>query len=158
MTTATQNPVVDSMVQNAKAAAAKKENYSAETTAALLKAYETEKNTETLAKMFGKTAKSIVAKLSREKVYVKATYKTKTGEAPVSKEAIVSRIATLLNQNEEVLESLEKATKPALLIIQNALELQADMLGLDDDGETFEQLSANDGVLTTDDETTTVAE
>lgn len=156
MTTATQNTVVDSMVKEATKAAAKKENYSAETTAALLKAYETEKNTETLAKMFGKTAKSIVAKLSREKVYVKATYKTKTGEQPVSKQEIVAEIATLVNQSEEVLESLEKATKPALLIIKNALELQADLLESEpeeNDGDSFEQLSANDGTLTTESET-----
>jgi Zn-dependent M32 family carboxypeptidase len=151
MATATQNQAVENIVQNATKAAAKKENYSAETTAALLKAYETEKNTETLAKMFGKTAKSIVAKLSREKVYVKATYKTKTGEQPVSKQEIVAEIAILVNQSEEVLESLEKATKPALLIIQDALELQADLLEAEpEEGDSFEQLSANDGTLTTD--------
>lgn len=142
MTATTQNSaVVSSMVNEATKAAAKKENYSPETTAALLKAYETEKDTAKLAEMFGKTAKSIVAKLSREKVYVKATYKTKTGEQPVSKEEIVSKIATLLNKSEEELESLTKATKPVLQLIESTLQVSADLLQKDYDGDTFEQLS-----------------
>ena len=89
-------------------------------------------------------------------MYVKPAYKTKTGEAPISKEEIVSKIATLLNKTDEEMESLTKATKPVLQLIENALTMQAELLDID--GDSFKQLSANDGVLTTDAETTTVVE
>jgi len=165
-TTTQSNAAIDSIVTNAKAASKKQENYSTETTATLLKAWaESKKDQDAVAKMatmLGKTTKSIVAKLSREKVYVKPAYKTKTGEAPISKEEIVSKIATLLNKTEEELESLTKATKPVLQLIEAALSLQADLLDIDGEaekeGDSFEQLSANDGDLTTDVETTTVVE
>lgn len=145
-TTTQSNAVMASLTTEATKAAAKKENYSAETTTALLKAYESEKDTEKLAAMFGKTVKSIVAKLSREKVYIKPTYKTKTGEVPISKEELVSKIAVLLNKDEESLESLTKATKPVLQTIEAALRLQSELLDMNE-GDSFEQLSANDGVL-----------
>ena len=46
-----------------------------------------------LAKELNKSPKSIIGKLSREGVYRRSVYKTKTGETPVTKIELVSEIA-----------------------------------------------------------------
>ena len=130
MTIITNSAVMASVVADATVAAKKVENYSPEVLAKLLEAYKTEKDANVLANMFGKTSRSIVAKLSREKVWVKATYTTKSGEVPVSKEDHVLNIAILTNQEVEMLDSLEKANKTVLVSIENALQVQADILEL----------------------------
>lgn len=127
-TTTTGSTVMASTMENAKKASAKVENYSVETTEALRLAYAENKDTDALAVKFGKTSRSIIAKLSRMGVYVKPEYKTKTGETPISKEEIVANIATLIQADVEVLESLEKANKTALQLIFDALELQSTLL------------------------------
>lgn len=76
---------------------------------------------EKLAAEFGKTARSIVAKLSREKVYVKQEYTTKNGTAPVSKEEMVGIIAAFCGVKADKLESLEKANKGVLQLLQDVL-------------------------------------
>lgn len=127
-TTTAGSSVMASTMENAKKASTKVENYSVETTEALRLAYAANPNTDALALQFGKTSRSIIAKLSRMGVYVKPEYKTKTGETPISKEEIVANIATLIQADVEVLESLEKANKTALQLIFDALELQATLL------------------------------
>lgn len=67
-----------------------------------------------LAGELGKTTRSVIAKLSREGVYKAKEYRTKRGEKPVSKAALVAGIAALLDVDEDVAGSLEKATKPIL--------------------------------------------
>jgi hypothetical protein len=99
-------------------------NYTAEMTAELVEAYKaepTEVTVKAFAEKFGKTVKSVVAKLSREGVYVKKEYVTKNGEKPVAKAALVARLAELTGETEENLGSLEKATKHALEVLVNAL-------------------------------------
>ena len=62
-------------------------NYTEEQVAYMTKLYEenpTRETVENLAEEFGKSVKSIIGKLSREGVYKKTVYKTKTGEDPVS--------------------------------------------------------------------------
>ena len=49
-----------------------------------------------LAEDLDKSVKSIIGKLSREGVYKKTVYKTKTGEDPVTKKEIVQELAELL--------------------------------------------------------------
>ena len=66
---------------------------------------------DALAREFGKTTRSIIAKLSREGVYVAQPRTTKTGEPIVSKNEIVSDIASLLQVEVDDIASLEKATK-----------------------------------------------
>ena len=61
-------------------ATAKAVNYTAEQTAKLIADYQAGETVEALAFAMGKSVRSIVAKLVREKVYVKKEYKTKTGE------------------------------------------------------------------------------
>ena len=45
---------------------------------------------ERLAKEMDKTPKSVIGKLSREGVYRRSVYKTKTGETPVTKTELVA--------------------------------------------------------------------
>lgn len=104
-------------------------NYTPEMTAAMRAAYVASPTKDTVAALavqFGKTTKSIVAKLSREGVYVKAAYVTKAGTAPVKKDAMVAVIAGLIGASEESLDGLEKAPKVALALIANALKAQRD--------------------------------
>ncbi len=117
--------VMGAAVESGKKAATKVENYSAEVTEKLLAAWgQTDKSKEAVAKLaqeFGKTARSIVAKLSREKVYVKQEYVTKAGTAPVSKEELVTTIEAFCGVPAGKLESLEKANKGVLQILLDVL-------------------------------------
>ena len=121
------NSVMASVVTSAtKVAAGKVENYSADVTVKLLAAWDTSDkkrdDVEVLAVMFGKSIRSIVAKLSREKVYVKPAYVSKaSGVAPVSKESHVATIAAFMGVDVDKLESLEKANKTVLMLIESTL-------------------------------------
>lgn len=121
--------VVETASDKTTAAKGKPENYSAEVTAQLVKDYtESDKSDEVikaLADRFGKTARSIVAKLSREGVYQKKEYKTKTGGVPVSKEQHVTAIAAFMGVQPDKLESLEKANKTVLQLLEAALKRSA---------------------------------
>ena len=75
-----------------------------------------------LAAKFGKTTRSIVAKLSREKVYIAKEYTSKTGEAVQSKNEwadAIGKVIPTLSENE--IESLTKANKTALKKIFDVL-------------------------------------
>ena len=76
---------------------------------------------EELAHEFGKTVRSVRAKLVREGVYVKKTYKTKTGDKAETKENIVDDIARALGVASDQLGGLEKATKKALNLIRGTM-------------------------------------
>ena len=97
-------------------------NYTPEQTAVLVSRYVDESVTvEALALEFGKSVRSIVAKLSREKVYVAKTYTSKTGEKPVKKDSVADAIGAVLLLTEPEIESLTKANKTALNKIFAAL-------------------------------------
>ena len=103
-------------------------NYTPEMTAALVAGYKAEPTKATVdafAAKFGKTTKSIVAKLSREGVYKKAEPKAKDGSPVVHKDAMVGMIATAMGVTEEKLDGLEKAPKNALKLIFAALTAKA---------------------------------
>ena len=89
-------------------------NYTPEQTALLVEAYRAGATIESLAETFGKSVRSIVAKLSREGVYQKKTYTTKSGETPVSKDSLADKIGVLVGLSESETESLTKCTKTAL--------------------------------------------
>lgn len=76
---------------------------------------------ETLSEELDKSIKSIIGKLSREGVYKKTVYKTKTGEDPVTKKEIVQELAELLGIAYEAVAGLEKAPKSALKILREAI-------------------------------------
>ena len=92
-------------------------NYTEEMTKELITEYQ--KNpcrdtVEALAKRFEKTTKSVIGKLSREGVYIREAYKTKTGEDPVTKVEIVTDICDALGVEVSYLEGLEKSPKGTL--------------------------------------------
>lgn len=62
--------------------------------------------------------RSIIAKLSSLGVYQKKSYVNKRGEIPVKKSEHIERIATLLDCDLELLESLEKVNKVVLRLIE----------------------------------------
>jgi hypothetical protein len=96
-------------------------NYTPEQTAALVADYRDGISVEQLAMQLGKSVRSIVAKLSREGVYQKKEYKTKTGEAVVKKDSVADAIGAILRLPENDVESLTKANKSALKAIFEAL-------------------------------------
>lgn len=96
-------------------------NYTQEQTQNLIADYQAGIAIEQLAMQFGKSVRSIVAKLSREGVYQKKTYKTKTGEPVVKKDAHADAIGAILRLPENDIESLTKANKSALKAIFDAL-------------------------------------
>jgi hypothetical protein len=87
-------------------------NYTPEQTAQLVANYKAGATVEALATMFGKTTRSVVAKLSREGVY-QAKSKS-SGTARVKKAELVDRIASLCGANPEAFDSLEKANHEVL--------------------------------------------
>ena len=99
-------------------------NYSEEQTQYIVKEYRSNPNRETvesLATELNKSIKSIIGKLSREGVYRREIYKTKTGELPVTKVEIVSNIADSLGLEVENLFGLEKTPKATLKTLEDAI-------------------------------------
>ncbi len=88
------------------------QNYTPEQTAELVTGYQAGKTVEQLAETLGKTVRSVVAKLSREGVYVAKT--RATGQARVKKSELVDRLAQACGVAPEVFESLEKANHDVL--------------------------------------------
>ncbi len=100
---------------------AKTVNYTPEQTQKMINDYQNGVSVETIAENLGKTVRSIVAKLSREKVYIAKEYKSKTGETPVKKDVHADAIGAILRLPENDIESLTKANKNALKVIFEAL-------------------------------------
>jgi hypothetical protein len=96
-------------------------NYTPEQTAKIVNDYSNGTTVETIAENLGKSARSIVAKLSREGVYKKKVRTTKTGETVVKKDAHADAIGAILQLPENDIESLTKANKSALKAIFEAL-------------------------------------
>ena len=98
-------------------------NYTKDQTNYIIGVYESEPSMDTvntLAKELEKSPKSIIGKLSREGVYKRNVYVTKSGVTPVTKIELVSLIASNLDLDERryVLEGLEKAPKQVLFILE----------------------------------------
>ena len=100
---------------------AKTVNYTPEQTQKIINDYQNGVSVEIIADNLGKTVRSIVAKLSREKVYIKKEYKTKTGESVIKKDTHADAIGAILRLPENDIESLTKANKNALKAIFEAL-------------------------------------
>lgn len=95
-------------------------NYSAEMTADIVARYTAGEAVDAIATAVGKSTRSVVAKLSREGVYV-AKAKSKA-EARITKDELVAKIAEHIGVAEESIDSLEKATAGTLKIVLEALE------------------------------------
>ena len=96
-------------------------NYTPEQAEKMVADYQAGVTVEVIALEFGKTVRSVVAKLSREKVYVAKTYTTKAGEKAVKKDETADAIGAVLFMTEAEIESLTKANKTALVKIFSAL-------------------------------------
>lgn len=88
----------------------------------MVEAYTAEPSRETVEKLavkLEKSVKSIIGKLSREGVYQRAAYKSKSGDDPVTKMELVNNVAENLRIEIDDLFGLDKSPKAAL----KALEL-----------------------------------
>jgi predicted transcriptional regulator len=103
---------------------AKTVNYTPEQTARMVADYKAGMTVESIATALGKSVRSVVAKLSREKVYVAKTYTTKTGEAVVKKDEFADFIAQSLGLTEADADSLTKANKTALAKIAEFIKAE----------------------------------
>ena len=103
-------------------ATVKEANYTPEMTAKVVEAYTGGLTVEAIAEMVGKSTRSIIAKLTREKVYVKKVYKTKTGEDVAKKDSLADKIGEILGMTENDTDSLAKANKVALKMVLDALQ------------------------------------
>ena len=92
-------------------------NYTEEQVDYMVKAYSDQPTRETvnaLAEELNKSVKSIIGKLSREGVYKKTVYKTKTGEDPITKKELVEELAGILDISANSIVGLEKSPKADL--------------------------------------------
>jgi predicted transcriptional regulator len=99
-------------------------NYTEQQTDAMISAYILDPTRETvdkLAEELGRSTKSIIGKLSREGVYRREVYVSKTGESPITKVEIVSNIAESLGLETATLAGLEKSPKAALRNLEKAV-------------------------------------
>lgn len=94
-------------------------NYTPEMTATVVEGYKAGKSVEVLATEVGRTVRSVIAKLSQAKVYVAKG--KEAGKREMLKAEMVAEISKEIGVSEEVLESLEKATGPALMAVLKAL-------------------------------------
>ena len=99
-------------------------NYTTEQVDHMIKAYSAKPDRTTvnmLAEDFDKSIKSIIGKLSREGVYQKQVYKTKTGEVPVTKEQLILGLADLFEVDSSKLMGLEKAPKQVIKYLHDTI-------------------------------------
>ena len=99
-------------------------NYTEEMTNKLVGAYlekPTPETVEILAEKFDRSKKSIIGKLSREGVYRREIYVSKTGESTITKVEIVNNIAESLGVENTDLHGLEKSPKAALRTLEKAV-------------------------------------
>ena len=92
-------------------------NYTQEQVDYMKDIYSNEPTRETVQKLaneLNKSVKSIIGKLSREGIYQKTEYLSKTGERPITKKQMVVIIAKELVGDSSKLEGLEKAPKADL--------------------------------------------
>jgi len=99
-------------------------NYTTEQVELMIQAYSANPTRETvdeLSRNFDKSVKSIIGKLSREGVYQKAVYKTKTGEIPITKAQLVENLADLLEIPSSKIMGLEKAPKQDIKFLHDTI-------------------------------------
>ena len=75
-----------------------------------------------IASDLGVPDRSVIAKLSSLGVYKRKVYTSKSGAPPIKKEEYISKISKILNIDIDLLESMEKVTKTALMLIVDRLE------------------------------------
>jgi hypothetical protein len=66
--------------------------------------------------------RSVISKLSSLGVYKRKTYVNKCGETPIKKEEYIERIGRMLNIDLCLLDSMEKVTKTALILLDKQIQ------------------------------------
>ena len=92
-------------------------NYTEEQVSLMIEQYESQPTRETVENLAGelnKRIKSNIGKLSREGVYKKTVYKTKTGDTPITKKELVEELADYLDISYNSIAGLEKSPKADL--------------------------------------------
>jgi hypothetical protein len=92
-------------------------NYTQEEVSVMIDRYTADPSRDTvdaLAMELNKSVKSIIGKLSREGVYQKAIYRTKTGELPITKAELIVELANIMSSDSSKMMGLEKAPKQDL--------------------------------------------
>lgn len=92
--------------------------YTDEQSEDIVRRYQAGESVEDIAKTIDRSTRSVIAKLSREGVYLS---KTKPGVARPTKAALVESIAQQLKLEVSVIETLEKSTHEALQALSDAL-------------------------------------
>lgn len=93
--------------------------YTPEQTVQVLELYQQDKTPVEIGEILGKSARSVIAKLSREGVY--RPLNPTTTRRRRKKSELVTSIATHLGVNPQTLESFEKATHEALEVVEAAV-------------------------------------
>ena len=98
-------------------------NYTKEQTECIVNEYTVDPSKDTVEKLankLGKSSKSIIGKLSREGVYQRSVYTTKSGDAPITKVDLVTIIASNLDLDDSrhLFDGLEKAPKQVLILLE----------------------------------------
>lgn len=75
-----------------------------------------------IASELGVPDRSVIAKLSSLGLYKRKGYLTKRGEPPIKKEVYIEKIAELMGVEPDRLDSLEKANKNVLILLEKALK------------------------------------
>ena len=99
-------------------------SYTKEQTKYIIETYQnnpTRETVEELSNELERSTKSIIGKLSREGVYRREVYRSKTGELPITKIEIVNNIADGLGIEPESISGLEKSPKAALKALEEAV-------------------------------------
>lgn len=94
-------------------------NYTVEQEAELAQRYAAGETPEQLAVVFGKSVRSVIAKLSRMGIYVSKP--AATAHPKLKKADLVSQIANSLGVDVEVFRTFEKADKAALEVLAEIL-------------------------------------
>lgn len=100
--------------------------YTPESTKQLIESYQAGTAVQELALQLQVPERSIIAKLSSLGVYQKKQYLNKRGEVPVKKSEYIEQIASLLDVNQELIESLEKVNKQVLVMLMENLVSKSD--------------------------------
>lgn len=95
--------------------------YDKETSERLVELYKAGMPVAEISTLLQVPDRSVIAKLSSLGVYQRKVYRNKRDEVPVKKEEYIERIAKLMEVNLDILESLEKANKNVLQLIERAL-------------------------------------
>ena len=106
-------------------------NYTEKQVEQMIEAYTntpTRETVENLAEDLDKSIKSIIGKLSREGVYKKTVYKTKTRESPETKKEIVEYVAGVLEIEYQTIAGLEKSPKAALKALRSGINKQMGLM------------------------------